>query len=371
MNILIDAHVFDEKHQGTRTYLKGLYSELIPLAKDWSFFMVAYDIINLKKEFGSHPNLTYIKLKRQNKFYRLLVELPAIIRKSKIDFAHFQYIGIPFKGNCKLVVTTHDVLFEQQEFKSYFPLKYRVVNGYLFKRSAQNADVLLSVSNYSRNKISELYKIPNESIHITPNAVGSQFNQSADLELSKEIKELGKYILYVARIEPRKNHLAVLKAFKELKLSKRDYKLVFIGRKDILSLELERYIERNMELDDKSVVWLDNVRNESLFNYYKNCELFVFPSFAEGFGIPPLEAMAAGSKLLCSKETAMADFNLPQELTFDPSNIEELKQKILVELKREEPLTEIYRPILEKYNWSSIATDFYNFMADKHGNTSK
>ena len=370
MNILIDAHVFDGKHQGTRTYLKGLYSELIPIAKDWNFFMVASDIDNLKLEFGSHDNVTYIQFKSHNKYYRLLIELPAIIKKYVIDYSHFQYIGTPIKTS-KQIITTHDILFEQPEFKSYFPLKYRMVNGFLFKRSAQKADVLLTVSSYSRDKISELYNIPIESIHITPNAVKYQFNLGSDSEVPNEIRDLGKYILYVARIEPRKNHLALFKAFNELQLAEKGYKLVFVGRKDITYPELESYISKNSALNKKSVVWLDDVPNESLSKYYKNCALFVFPSFAEGFGIPPLEAMAAGSKLLCSKETAMADFNLPNEITFDPTNIEELKRKICVELERTEPLTQIYNTILEKYNWSTIATDFYNFMTDKHRNSSK
>src|SRR5690606_19199058 len=94
--------------------------------------------------------------------------------------------------------------------------------------------------------------------------------------------------------------------------------------------------------------------------YYKHCALFVFPSFAEGFGIPPLEAMAMGSKVLCSKDTAMADFNLPDSLTFDPHNIEELKQKIEKQLENDEVLTEVYNNVLANYNWVKVAKTFYD-----------
>ena len=368
MNILIDAHVFDDKHQGTRTYLKGLYTELIPLAKDWNFFMVASDVENLKHEFGAPPNVRYIQLKHHNKFYRLLVELPLIIKKYNIDYTHFQYIGLPFKRG-KQIITTHDILFEQEEFKSYFPLKYRWMNGFLFKRSAKSADVLLTVSNYSRQQISELYKIPLETIHITPNAVNAAFDKQLKPEVSKDIKELGKYILYVARIEPRKNHLTLLKAFTELQLATKGYKLVFIGKHDIPNPELETYLATTKNQNANSVVWLDNIPNDCLSNYYKHCELFVFPSFAEGFGIPPLEAMMMGCKILCSKNTAMTDFNLPESLTFDPFNKEELKQKMEQQLYGDEPLLEIYQPILSKYSWKKVAKDFHNLISKHYKNS--
>ena len=113
MNVLVDMHVFDDKHQGTRTYLRGLYLELIYIAKNWRFFLAANNIENLKNEFGDHHNVTYIPLKRHNKFYRLLIELPLIIKKYEIDCSHFQYITPLFKKG-KYIVTTHDILFEHK-----------------------------------------------------------------------------------------------------------------------------------------------------------------------------------------------------------------------------------------------------------------
>ena len=260
-------------------------------------------------------------------------------------------------------------MFEQEEFKSYFPLKYRLVNGFLFKRSAKQADVLLTVSNYSRQKISEHYNIPMEKIHITPNAVESDIEIQIRCRNFRTIKDLGTFILYVARIEPRKNHLALLKAFTELKLAKKGYKLVFVGRKDIPNPELDAYIKTSKDINLDAVVWLDDIPNDMLSYYYKHCELFVFPSFAEGFGIPPLEAMALGCKVLCSKNTAMADFNLPESLTFDPNNVEELKQKIELQLECERSSADVYQPILSKYKWAKVANNFYGLIDQHHKNS--
>lgn len=362
MNILVDAHIFDDKHQGTRTYLKGLYFELILMAQDWHFYLVAHDIKNLEQEFGIHKNVSYVPLKSYNKFYRLLIELPKITKNNKIDYAHYQYISPPIK-NCNQIVTNHDILFEQKEFKEFFPLKYRLVNSILFRISAKRADILLTVSSYSKQKISELYKIGLDQIKITPNAV-NYTNSNTNLIENPAIQNLGKYILYVSRVEPRKNHIGLLKAFVQLNLASKGFKLVFIGKKDIISNDLKLFIQNIDSKVNKSIIWLENISNNDLKLYYKNCELFVFPSFAEGFGIPPLEAMVFKKKLLCSKDTAMADFGLPDEVTFDPYNIEELKIKIQEQLHKNFDLDEVYDAILSKFNWNVIAKNYKEIISN-------
>lgn len=357
MRLLVDAHIFDGKYQGTRTYLKGLYTELIKLAKDWHFFIVAQNIDNLKSEFGEHINVTYLSLKHSNKFYRLLIEIPRLVKTHKIDYAHFQYVSPLFK-NCKHIVTIHDILFEQKEFKSFFPFKYRLINGILFKISAKRADILLTVSQYSKEKISKLYQIDNNKIIVTPNAVSNNYTEGL-ITISNDINSLGKYILYVSRVEPRKNHLTLIKAFVELGLYTDNYKLVLIGKVDIMGKQLKTYYKSMPDKIKNRIIWMDNVSYDDLRAYYKNCELFVFPSFAEGFGIPPLEAMSFNKKLLCSNVTAMVDFNLPDEMTFDPTNIEELKQKMHIQLSTEFNSKQLYTVILDRFNWTSIAKGFY------------
>lgn len=363
MNILVDGHVFDDKYQGTRSYLKGLYLALIPICKDWNFFIAATNTDNLKKEFGDFENLQFVPLKKGNKFYRLLIDFPAIIKKYKIDYSHFQYTIPPIiRGN--YIVTVHDVLFEQEEFKSFFPLKTRVINHLLHKLSSRKADILLTVSEFSKQKISKFYNISDKDIYVIPNAVNDDFYT----ENESVVETPSKYIMYVSRIEPRKNHLALLKAFMDLELYKEGFKLVFIGKRDIVYPEFESYINENKEKVKNSLICIENVATLDLIKYYKNCDLFVFPSFAEGFGIPPLEAMVLQKKVLCSNQTAMIDFELPEAFVFDPSNLDELKIKIKNQLNSNFNLEEIYSPILSKYNWKSIAEDYKKIILSHHKN---
>jgi glycosyltransferase involved in cell wall biosynthesis len=357
MKILVDAHVFDEPHQGTRTYLKGLYSMMVKLMPDTSFFFACYDLDSLTNEIGTHSNVFFLQLKKK-KVLRLLIEIPLLIKKHKIDYAHFQYVTPLFK-NCKFIVTTHDILF--MDLKELFPMKYRIVKGFLFKVSAMRADILLTVSEYSRQSISKHFKIPQEKIKVTPNGVSSVFYDDSIIINLPDISlkyNLGKYIVFVSRIEPRKNHLLLLKAFIELRLWKEGYNLVFIGKMDIPYIELSRYLDSLAGDSRKSIVHIERCSNDELMSFYKHAKLFVYPSIAEGFGIPPLEAACIGTPTLCSNSTAMSDFKFLEDNLFDPLNLIELKNKMSEKLIKPIDREEVERSrefIAKKYDWKNSA----------------
>lgn len=364
MNILIDAHVFDETHQGSRTYLKGLYQELVKLLPEISFFFAAYNFESIRTEIGDYPNVHFVQLKR-GKYLRLLVEMPYIIRKYKIDYAHFQYISPPVK-NCKTIVTVHDILFK--DFTSLFPLKYRIINNFLFRLSAKRANVLLTVSEYSRQRIAFHYEIPLNKIGITPNGISQNFFGVANSRQKSEFKHkynLNQYILYVSRIEPRKNHLLLLRAFSELRLWERNYKLVCIGKKDFSYHDIDLFLETSLEECRGNVVLLQDINDSELRAFYTNANLFIYPSIAEGFGIPPIEAVAGGTATLCSNTTAMSDFTFLGDDLFDPYNLDELKTKILDKLSKPADLNRtatLKQTVAEKYSWSKSARSFISFL---------
>lgn len=355
MKLLVDCHVFDGKFSGVRTYIQGIYSNMTK-HKDIDFYFVAQDTENLKIIFGESTNVHYVKLQMPNKFKRLAIEYPRIIKGLQIDYAHFQYI-CPIIKKCKEIVTLHDLLF--REFPQYFPLKYRLEKNYFFYRSAKRADILLTVSDYSKEEICRYYNIPSNSIFITPNAVLPTEKQKNTSILEKW--DLKKYILTVSRVEPRKNHLDLLKAFVELDLANVGYKLLMIGVVDISYKEFNDYYEMLPE-NIKEKVIIKPVPFDDLVTLYKNASLFVFPSFAEGFGIPPLEAIEYGCPVLCSNQTAMKDFCLPDEIIFNPYNHNELLTKMDKLLKSYPDMTSLRNRLRQKYNWGVIADDFYQLL---------
>ena len=131
--LFVDAHTFDESHQGIRTFIKGVYEEIDVHSSELHIYLAANNIDNLKKEFRDQPNFKYIKLKSKNKYIRLAYEIPKIIKCNTFDYAHFNYyLPLFLNKKCKYIVTIHDVLFI--DFPQYFPLKYRLINTILFKR---------------------------------------------------------------------------------------------------------------------------------------------------------------------------------------------------------------------------------------------
>lgn len=351
INIFIDCHVFDKSFEGTRTYITGMYQELI---KDESiaFFFAAKDTTILKEIFGNNENVNYLQLTSNNKFYRLLVDIPRLIKENDIDYAHFQYIVSPIK-HCKYINTIHDLLF--LEYPQYFPWLYRVKNKFLFKYSAKYSDILLTVSDYSKKQIQKKFNI--ENVVITPNAVNKVFFEDYNKVLIKlKVKEkydIEQYFIYVSRWELRKNHHFLLEVFVENNYHK-DFFLILIGKRDLPNNKFDRLYKSLPNSIKEKIIILEKVDFDELQLLIKGARLSIYPSIAEGFGIPPLEAAAAGIPSLYANTTAMKDFSFLQDCGFNPFDKKDLHQKIASKLKQEKEIN--YSEIIkENYNWKQSA----------------
>lgn len=350
IKILVDAHYVDDFYSGASTYLKGLFNELVKF-DDLEIHLAARNIERLKDNFPD-PRFRYIQLSSGSNIKRLLFEFPRLIKKGKFDYAHFTYF-VPFIKNCKFLVSIHDLLFI--DFPKYFSLKYRIGRTLMFYLSAQMADELLTISNYSKNSLIKNFRLKADKIHITPCATINIYKEKEKSE--RLIKE--NYLLYVSRIEHRKNHIALLKAFVNLKLYD-NYFLIFIGAKSGKIQVLSDYIESLPQNIRAKFIHIKNVTEAEMQNYYQNASLFVFPSLGEGFGIPPLEALAAGTKVICSNATAMEDFDFLKGYQFDPTNQEELQTSIINTLQDNSyPFAKILEMMEMKYSWETAAKELH------------
>lgn len=350
----VDCHVFDGNLQGTTSYIKGLYQELIN-DKSNTFFLAAFDVENLQTVFGTHENVFYLKYKSKNKYIRLLFDVPKLIKINAIDYAHFQYIVPPIK-KCKYIVTIHDVLF--LDFPVYFPLFYKIKNKLLFKASAKYSDVVLTVSEYSKKQIEKHFNI--SKITITPNAIDPVYFQTYDKTIIKElVKEKFKatnYFIYVSRWEPRKNHDRLLKAFVENNYYK-NYNLVFVGDKAIENKQYNDYYTTLPKEIKASIFNFNKVNFQDLLLLVRGADLSIYPSIAEGFGIPPLESLAANVPTICSNTTAMSDFDFFDTCFFNPLDLEDLKSKIQIGLND----TQVFQKrdaMQSKFSWKEAAEQF-------------
>lgn len=351
MNIFIDCHVFDGNLQGTTSYLKGLYSELIK-DKTKTFYFASFSAKHLEKVFGIHENVVYLSFSSKNKIYRLLIDIPQLIYKNKIDFAHFQYVVPPIKL-CKYIVTIHDVLF--LDYPQYFPWIYKTSKNILFRASSKYSDFVITVSNYSKDRIEHHFKIKN--VIVTPNAVDEEYFKYYDKnELKKQAKDkfgIENYFLFVSRFEPRKNHLALLKVFVE-NLFYKDYMLVFVGNKAIEDKSYNNYFNQLPAIVKNKIITFNNVNFKNLLIFVRAANLSIYPSIAEGFGIPPLESVAANVPTICSKSTAMSDFGFLEEYLFDPLDKQDLLLKINKCIKSNNHF--LFDKLKNKYNWQFSAS---------------
>jgi glycosyltransferase involved in cell wall biosynthesis len=265
-------------------------------------------------------------------FFRFLYDIPRYIRKYRFDYAHFQYLGVPWRTHTRSIVTLHDVLYE--DYPGDFPPLYRLVRKRLFRGSLQRADIKTTVSDYSKGRIAEHYHVPEQEIHVIPNAVdgrlGMTFSTRGEaVDRIRRTFGVENFILCVSRVEPRKNHLLLLDAYFALGLHREGIPLVLIGTESIKVPGLKECLDSRSPWERSSVHWLNNVGQEDLTAFYTACRVFIYPSRAEGFGIPPLEAALCKAPVLCSRGTAMEGFRFFDPYMFDPSSGGELKDKLL------------------------------------------
>lgn len=358
--ILIDARSVGGEGQGMLTYIVGLYNAMKKgYSFHYDFYFAGYDFEAMQSHFPWIKKSNFILLSTTSKWSLFTVEFPSIIKKHKIDYAHFQYVT-PFLKSCKQIVTTHDVLF--LDFPEEFSWFYRFQRKLLFYFSLLRSEIRLTVSDYSRNKIAEHFNLPAASIAITPNAVKDTFLQPFDKsKIRKKLRDklgIDNYILYVSRVEKRKNHQQLLDAFETLQLSEQGYQLVLVGNDTLGEQDIAQSIQGFTQRYPGKVHWLRNISDDDLMQLYQGAELFVYPSKAEGFGIPPIEAAALGVNTLCANNTAMQDFYFFKENLYEASDVQqfhELLQKNLNQRPATKELQNIARIVKHQYSWQSAA----------------
>ncbi len=361
IKIFVDCHVFDGGFQGTRTYIQGLYLELIKQS-EIEFFFAASDVNNLKQIFGEQKNIHYLQYTSHNKYFRLLIDIPRLIKKNKIDFAHFQYVVPPIK-NCKYITSTHDILF--LDYPEYFPKIDSFIKHNLYKFSAKKSEIVLTGSDFSKQRLEKHFNLNNVSVQVygVESIFFEEYDKQKIKDLVKERYNLDKYIIYISRHEPRKNHFLLLKSFLELELYKK-YHLLLIGdvtfsdpNFDSLLSGLEKEIKEKITL-------LNKVEFTQMIMLLRGSELAVYPSKAEGFGLPPIESVAAQIPTICSNTTSMAEFDFFGNDFINPLDIDDIKNKLQKKLNNPDHnrTKELAIFVKQKYNWHKSAESYLKIL---------
>ena len=311
----VDAHAIGCHLTGNEVYIRNLLAEFARLD-------ATNDFLAFVSEPGAEQEIPAgfaVSRVSSNPYRRLGFDLPRRMRLHAPDVLHVQYTG-PLFSKVPMVVSVHDVSYlDCPEFFTRFrsnQLRCTV------KRTVKKAARVLTPSEYSRRAILKHYDLDERKVIAIPNAVSSQFHPMergvAQARLREKFGIRGPFVLTVGDLQPRKNHLGLLQAFEDLICSHQQlrHSLVFVGKETWYSRDLHRAVAKSRVAE--RVHFAGFVPDADLGTFYGACDLFVFPSFYEGFGLPILEAMACGRAVACSNTTAMPEVANAAGILFDP-----------------------------------------------------
>ena len=293
-------------------------------------------------------------------WYRWRVPLYANFFTGSADIYHgLDFVIPPLLGKARKVVTVHDLAFLQHP-ETAIPSLAAYLNK-VVPESVAKADVVAAISHTTKQALIEHYQTPAEKITVISCGIAPYFKRITDpilLEATQHKFGLKHpFVLSVGTLEPRKNHLGLIRAFYEVQQSKENSAILAIaGGEGWLYEETLRTV-KELKLEDK-VRFLGRVSDLELILLYSLADVFAFPSFFEGFGIPPLEAMACGAPVITSNTSSLLEVTGDAAIHIDPHDTLALANAIS-RLLGDEQLRENLRQKgyvqVQKYTWSKSA----------------
>lgn len=260
------------------------------------------------------------------------INIPNIIKNNKIDLYHVPQngVGLPINKNCRFIITLHDVIpYRMPETVSNRYLK--IFSEYIPK-IVPLCDGIITVSNFSKKDIVKSFNFPENKIYVT-HLASEDIYKPMDKRISRYVARkyysiTEDYILYVGGFSPRKNILGLIDSFSKLITSyKKPLFLVIAGKKGE-SYNIYKERTEKLNISDK-VLFPGFISIEHLPYIYNAANLFVYPSFYEGFGLPPIEAMACGIPVITSNTTSLPEVVGKGALLINPLNKTNLCEAML------------------------------------------
>lgn len=360
MRIAIDAHSVGAKLAGNESYAVNLIEALaqIDSVNNYTLYVTtaeARDRFHQRwPNFKVHTTLPHTPL------IRIPLTLSAELRKHPVDVLHVQFTAPPFCP-CPVVVSVHDLSFEH--LPQTFLRRSRTQLRLTVRHSARRADRILTLSEHTRGDVIKTYKIDPAKVVAIPLAAPAHFGPVTD---DKELQRVrhnygidGDYVLSVGSIQPRKNLVRLINAYASLRgiHSGNSFpKLVIVGKKGWLYDETLRALEETGVKD--SIVLTGYVPEPDLPALYSGALCFVYPSYFEGFGLPPLEAMKCGAPVVVGDATSLPEVVGDAGLKIDPFDVSAIAAAIgevinNSELRRELRVKGLKRA--EMFDWQDTA----------------
>lgn len=323
MRIAIDAHSVGAKLAGNESYATNLIEALaqVDSVNEYTLYVTTREA---QARFSQRwPNFRVQTTLPHTPLIRIPLTLAAELRKHPVDVLHVQFTAPPFCP-CPVVVSVHDLSFEHlpQTFNRRSRTQLRLTVRHSVRRAAR----ILTLSEHTRRDMIETYGTSPERITAIPLAAPSYFGRVQEEKELQRVRHIygieGDYILCVSSIQPRKNLPRLVRAYASLR-NKRGPgklpKLVLVGKCAWLYDETLRSIEEGKMKD--SVILTGYVPQSDLPALYSGSVCFVYPSYFEGFGLPPLEAMKCGTPVIAGNRTSLPEVVGDAGILVDPFDV--------------------------------------------------
>lgn len=368
--------LMDARYSGVSEYTLNLIKEILKLDNhnEYRFFYNSFGNCPNIPEFNA-KNVKLVKYNYPNKLLNYLLfkffNYPKIDKELGVDvffMPHINFIGL--SSGSKSLITVHDLSFLRNP--EFFSLRknfwHNMINvSKLLKKFKQ----IIAISENTKRDIIELCGISPDKIKVIYSGIGQEYKQIinpnlVEEEKLKEIKQKynlpDKFILYLGTIEPRKNIEGIIKAYNQLRIDNselEDVKLIIVGGKGWKSKNIYKEWDLSEYKDD--IKFLDYISSENKVYLYNLASVFLYPSFYEGFGFPPLEAMACGTPVIASYSSSLPEVIGDAGLLVDPYNITEIANALKQILLNKDLSDKLIKKGLEQakqFSWIKTAREY-------------
>ena len=320
MHIAIDAHSVGTGLAGNETYAANLVEALAEVDSENTYTVYVTRPEALARFENRWPNVRARRTLPHTPLVRIPVTLSAELRRRPVDLLHVQYTAPPL-APCPVVATIHDLSFEH--IPETFNRRSRVHRRLTGRAPARSADHVIAPSEYTRRDLIDTYGLDPARVTAIPLAASAHFRRVEDADEIERVRRLygigREYVLAVGSIQPRKNLARLVRAYSGLRRERGRSnlpQLVLVGKRAWLYGETLKAVEEEGVGD--SVVMTGYVSEGDLPALYTGALCFAYPSYYEGFGLPPLEAMRCGTPVLTGDRTSLPEVVGDAGLTADP-----------------------------------------------------
>ena len=327
MKVAIDARKLHDF--GIGTYIRNLLRHLARLDTRTEYVLLCQEPdMDAAAQLG--PNFRTVLEPSPNYSIREQLHVPWVLLRERPDVFHAPHYVLPPAVRCRSVVTIHDTI--HLTFPQYLPhrLAYAYARASMWTAAHRSARIL-TVSEASKRDILHFFDVPPEKVVVVYNAIDERFSReplAEDVERVRERFQLHqRFVLYVGNIKPHKNLERLIEAFHALRQrGLDDLKLLIIGDEISSYPSLRRAVHRHKL--HKHVRFLGYLPDDTLAIMYRLASVFVFPSLYEGFGLPPLEAMASGTPVVTSNLSSLPEVTGDAAVLVDPYDVDAIEAGI-------------------------------------------